>query len=90
MLFDSFVKVATVKPKYEVADVFRRYGVAYRRQYPVSWEQHKAMRDIVNCRTAALGGYVEEGDGVIAAGHSIPWGGGCLRGDWPDARRRGG
>ena len=90
MLLDTFVKVATTKPRYEVADVFRQYGDAYRCQYPVSWEQHKAMRDIVNCRTAALGGYVEECDGVIAAGHSIPWGGGCLRGDWPDARWRGG
>jgi len=62
MLLDTFVKVATNKPRYEVADVFRQYGDAYRRQYPVSWEQHKAMRDIVNCRTAALGGYVEECD----------------------------
>ena len=62
MLLNALVKVATVKPKYEVADVFRRYGEAYRRQYPVSWEQHKAIRDIVNCRTAALGGYVEECD----------------------------
>jgi hypothetical protein len=62
MLFAGMVKVGTVKPKYEVADVFRRYGDAYRRQYPLSWEQHKAIRDIINCRTAALGGYVEECD----------------------------
>jgi hypothetical protein len=45
MLLDSFVTVATTKPKYEVADVFRQYGDAYRRQYAVSWEQHKAIRD---------------------------------------------
>ncbi len=62
MLLDGVVKVATVKPKYEVADVFRQYESAYRRQYPLSREQHKAIRDIVNCRTAALGGYVEQCD----------------------------
>jgi len=61
-LVDSFVKVGTVKPEFEVADVIRQYGDAYRRKYHVSWEQEKAMRDIVKCRTAALGGYVEECD----------------------------
>lgn len=62
MLLGGLVKVTTIKPKYEVADVFRRHGKAYRRRYHVSWEQFKAMRAIVNCRTAALGGYVEECD----------------------------
>ena len=62
MLLESFVAVGTVKPKYEVADVIRQYGDAYRRKYHVSWEQEQAMRDIVRCRTAALGGYVEECD----------------------------
>lgn len=62
MFLESFVTVGTVKPEYEVADVIRRYGDAYRRKYHVSWEQEKAMRDIVRCRTAALGGYVEECD----------------------------
>lgn len=60
MLLESFVAVGTAKPKYEVADVIRQYGGAYRRKYHVSWEQEKAMRDMVRCRTAALGGYVEE------------------------------
>jgi hypothetical protein len=62
MLMGGLVQVGTIKPKFEVADVFRKYGDAYRRKYHVSWEQSKAMRDIVNCRTAALGGYVEQCD----------------------------
>ena len=62
MLLESFVAIGTVKPKYEVADVILQYGDAYRRKYHVSWEQEQAMRDIINCRTAALGGYVEECD----------------------------
>jgi hypothetical protein len=60
ILVDSFVKIGTVKPKFEVADVIRQYEDAYRREYYVFWEQEKAMRDIIRCRTAALGGYVEE------------------------------
>jgi len=54
MLMGGLVRVGTVKPKFEVADVFRRYGRAYRRQHHISWEQHKAIRDITNCRTATL------------------------------------
>lgn len=61
----GLIQVGTVKPKFEVADVFRKYGAAYRRKYPVSWEQHKAIRDIVHCRTAALGGYVEQCDTCV-------------------------
>jgi hypothetical protein len=41
-----------------VADVFRQYGAAYQREHRVTWQQHKVMRDIVQCRTAALGGFV--------------------------------
>lgn len=58
----SFITVGTVKPKYEVADVFRKYGAAYRKKYPTTEEQRRAMRDIVKCRTAALGGFVLECD----------------------------
>ena len=60
MLMGGVIEVATVKPEYEVADVFRQYGAAYRRKYFVTDEQRRAMRDIINCRTAALGGYVEQ------------------------------
>jgi hypothetical protein len=60
MLLKPLVQVGTVRPKYDIADVFRQYGAAYRREHPVTWQQHKVMRDIVQCRTAALGGYVEQ------------------------------
>ena len=55
-------KVETKKPRYEVADIFRRYGDDYHREHPVSWEQQMVMRDIRQCRTAALGGHVDECD----------------------------
>jgi hypothetical protein len=62
MLLKGSVLVGTTKPEFEVADVFRKFGAAYRRKYPTSWKQRKVMSEIVNCRTAALGGYVEQCD----------------------------
>ncbi len=56
----SYVHVRGQCTEYEVADVFRDYGDAYRQTYPVTDEQAKVMRDIVACRTAALGGQVYE------------------------------
>ena len=48
----------------EVADVVREHGEEFLRQWghTVSSPQRKALRDIVACRTAALGGHVEECD----------------------------
>jgi hypothetical protein len=52
----------------EVADIFRQIGPAYREQHAdaLSRGQRRAMRDIERCRTAALGGHVEQCD---ACGH---------------------
>jgi hypothetical protein len=52
----------------EVGDVFRRYGEAYRQQHgtTLSTAQHRVMTAIELCRTAALGGHLEECD---ACGH---------------------
>ena len=49
----------------EVADVFRRYGAAYRQWHggSLSTAQRHAMSAIELCRTAALGGHVEQCDG---------------------------
>ena len=51
-----------VRPTVEVADVFRRYGPAYRRAHGLSSEQQRVMQAIERCRTAALGGHIEECD----------------------------
>ena len=52
------------RPRLEVADVFRRHGDAFLDRYgdALSPEQRRALRDITACRTAALGGHVEECD----------------------------
>ncbi len=48
----------------EVADVFRRYGDAYREQHDgsLSTAQRRVMTAIEICRTAAIGGHVEQCD----------------------------
>jgi predicted Zn-ribbon and HTH transcriptional regulator len=48
----------------EVADVFRRYGQVYRQQHgaSLSTAQRRVMTAIERCRTAALGGHVEQCD----------------------------
>jgi hypothetical protein len=52
------------RPKLEVADVFRRYGQAYRQQHGASMSatQWRVMSAIEVCRTAALGGHLERCD----------------------------
>lgn len=51
------------RPPVEVADVFRLYGTQYRRDHPtLSTAQHRAMRAIERCRTAALGGHLQQCD----------------------------
>jgi len=56
------------RPTLEVADIFRRYGDAYRQEAGValSTAQGRVMTAIETCRTAVLGGHVEQCD---ACGH---------------------
>ena len=48
-----------MKPEYELADIFRRYGDEYKSQYPINDNQRKVMAAIMSCRTARLGGHSE-------------------------------
>ena len=52
------------EPRLEVADIFRTYGDDFLAQWGhvLSRQQRKAFHDIRACRTAALGGHVEECD----------------------------
>jgi hypothetical protein len=46
----------------ELQDVFAQHGRTYQLNHRLSQEQLKVMRAIRNCRTAALGGHVDECD----------------------------
>jgi hypothetical protein len=52
------------RPKLEVADIFRHHGDAFRAAHEdsLSRVQKAVMKAVVECRTAALGGHVEECD----------------------------
>lgn len=58
------MKVITVgvdrKNQHEIADIFNLYGELYRRHNNISCEQAKVMHHIQVCRTAALGGHIEQ------------------------------
>ena len=60
----------------QVADVFRRYGEAYRQAHgaSLSTAQRRAMTAIELCRTAALGGHAEQCD---SCGHQRIWYNSC-------------
>lgn len=53
-----------MKSKIEVADIFRSYGAGYREVHgnAMPLRQHRMMKAVEVCRTAELGGHVEECD----------------------------
>jgi hypothetical protein len=59
------------RPHLEVAEIFRRYGSAYRQQNAgsLSHAQRCVMNAIERCRTAALGGHMDHCD---SCGHQRP------------------
>lgn len=48
------------RPALELADIFRQYGDTYRAQHALPLQTLRVMRAIETCRTAVLGGHVEE------------------------------
>jgi len=51
-----------MKPSLEVADLFRTFGLAYREAHPMPLGQLRVMRAIEICRTAELGGHLDQCD----------------------------
>ncbi len=47
----------------ELADIFRAFGESYRQAQPLPRAQLKVMRAVESCRTAALGGHLQQCDG---------------------------
>lgn len=48
------------RPRYEVADIFRKHIGEYKRTHRLSYEQAKAVSAILDCHTPALGGVILE------------------------------
>ena len=47
-----------IDPPFEVGDIFREHGPAYRATHKLTPEQHKALTAIAKCRTKELGGHL--------------------------------
>jgi hypothetical protein len=54
--------VPLAKPEFEVADVIRLYGDAYRREHALPPSHLKVLRALERCRSAARGGHIDECD----------------------------
>jgi len=54
--------VSSRRPRWELADVFRRYGDAYRQAHCLPLRHLKVMHAVEVCRTSYLGGHVEQCD----------------------------
>src|SRR5918994_1911614 len=50
---------ATARGGVELADIFRAYGEAYRRDHPLPVSHLKVIEAVERCRTTALGGHIE-------------------------------
>ena len=48
------------QPRWEVADIVQLYGDSYRQTHAVSPGQQRVLEAIAVCRTAQLGGHVEQ------------------------------
>ena len=63
---------APERPRFEVADVVRASGEAFQATHTLTSAQLAVLRDIVRCRTALLGGYVDVCPecGVVEVGYN--------------------
>ena len=73
-----------------VNEIFRQYGESYEKSRPMTKEQRRLMQDMIDCRSGALGGHVEQCDSchkVHYRNHSCrsrgcPQCGGSARSEW--------
>jgi len=54
--------ITSKKNRLEVADILQEYIGDYQSQYPLWSEHRKIVSDLLNCRTAHLGGHIERCD----------------------------
>lgn len=51
-----------MRPQYEVAQIIRDYGSGFLQKYPVLRQHQRVLHALQACRTAALGGHIEQCD----------------------------
>ena len=56
---DCAASSSSRRPSFELADIVRAHGEAFRRSHALTAAEAAVLRDIVRCRTAALGGHLD-------------------------------
>jgi hypothetical protein len=64
-------RLAAARRGVELADIFRAHGESYRRDHPLPVSHLKVMQAVERCRTAALGGHLEQCDSVAMSAPPI-------------------
>jgi hypothetical protein len=72
------------RTEHDIGEILRNWGPEYSRTHPMTAGQRRVMRALAECRTAALGGHLEQCD---ACGHERPVYNSC--GDAPSPKRYG-
>jgi len=62
-------------PRWDIADIFRTHGEAFRRTHTLADEQRKALWSIAHCRTQTLGGHLYQ---CQTCGSELPLYNSCL------------
>jgi len=57
---------APAPPRFEINAILRTHGPAFRTRHALSPQQHRVLRDLERCRTAALGGHLYQCDQCAA------------------------
>ena len=56
------IEANIVEKKHSVNEIFRQYGESYEATHRMTKEQRRVMQDMIDCRSGALGGHVEQCD----------------------------
>ena len=62
MVYNALSELESGRTEHDVGEIFRLFGQAYERRYPMRSEQRKALRAIAVCRMKYLGGHLEQCD----------------------------
>jgi hypothetical protein len=54
--------LVSARPQFDIADIFRRHKTSFANAFPMHPRQWKVLQNIINCRTAVLGGHVARCD----------------------------
>ena len=85
-----YIEANVVEKNHTVNEIFREYGESYETTHRMTKEQRRLMQDMIDCRSGALGGHVEQCDSCrkyhyrnhSCRNRGCPQCGGSARSEW--------